>query len=311
MNRYLALGLLLLLLPSVLAAQPDPNAGPAQPPPPPPNRPVDMMPGRFGFNPRTVAAEATPRGLFLLADGVLARYSPGLAQCVTLQLLPPLPPLPPEGNDRQAQQQWFTERALRGTPAAMLPAGEMLYVVYAGILFRVNQNTLTVEKTPLDPQPPHEDPRRLQNASTPPLLKLQADTLYIIRQFDLLAVDVQAGAVITHADLPREMAPPVPMLRGNLNGMELQPPPGAGGVAQAITVVGILAIRNENERMVCILKDDAGVLYRLVGEQTDRLAAQGNLDGKRARVTGVPEGRGAPADVNSILRVQAIQVLGE
>lgn len=308
MNRSLAL-VLLLLLPSVLAAQPDPNV-PGQPPPPP-NRQVNVIPPILNLFARATAVEITPNGLFVLAEGVLARYSPDLEQRATLQLLPPLPPA--EGKDgRQAQQKWLNERALRSAPAAMLPAGDMLYIVYAGNLFRVNQHTLQMEKTPLDPLP-GADFRLVVTALSSPVLKLQEDTLYIIRQYDLIAVDVKTGAVLKRADLPKEMAPLVPAVPFDLGGARLQdekPQPGAVD-ARAITVVGVLASRKDGERVTYLLREETGGTYQLTGEQIDRLAAQGNLDGKRARVTGVPEGRGAPAGVTGILRVQAIQVLGE
>lgn len=315
MHRYLLLVLATLLLPSVLPAQPNPDAGP-EPPPPPIRRadPIDMM-GKFNPNQHVAMAEATPNGLFLLGEGVLARYSPDLEQCATLQLLPPLPPLPmEEGNDKQAMQKWFIERALRNAPPAMLPDGDMLYIVYSGTLFRVNQNTLKVEKTMLEQQPqPGGDLRQMINVSVPPLLKLQQNTLYIIRQSDLFAVDLKTGVVLKRADLPKEMLPILPIPLGPVpDGMQQGGKQfGAGEAARAITVVGMLGSRKVGERMAYLLKDDAGVLYLLAGEQMDRLVAQGDLNGKRARVTGMREQRGVPAGVNSILRVQAIQLLGE
>ncbi|MHB0938673.1 MAG: hypothetical protein ACYDCO_12110 [Armatimonadota bacterium] len=315
MHRYLLLILITLLLPSLLPAQPNPNAGPGQPPPPPPLGQVALMPGRFGFNPRAATAEMTPNGLFLLAEGVLARYSPDLEQCVTLQLLPPMPALPVAGgDDRPAQQKWLTERALRSSPPAMLPSGELLYIVYAGNLFRVNQNTLKLEKTALDPLPePGGEFRQQLNLSTPPLLMMQGDTLYIIRQLDLIAVDLKAFAVLKRADLPKEMAPAMPVMPGPAGlapggkGM----PFGEGEAARAMTIVGALESRKVGEQTIYQLKDEAGVQYQLAGEQIDRLAARGDLNGKRARVTGVPERRDVPPGINSVLRVQAIQLLEE
>jgi len=221
-----------------------------------------------------------------------------------------------DGDDKQAMQKWFNERALRSATPAMLPAGDMLYIVCSGMLFRVNQNTLKAEKTTLDPLPqPGGEVRLIVNIATAPLLQLQGDTLYIVRQVDLIAVDLKTGAVLKRVDLPKEMMPAMPGPIGPMpNGMAPQPggvPFGAGEADRAMTVVGVLGSRKVGERTAYLLKDDAGVLYLLAGEQVDRLAAQGNLEGKRARVTGMLEPRGAPAGINSTLRVQGIQFLGE
>jgi len=313
MNRYLLIALLaFVLLPSVLPAQPDPNGGPGnQPMPPnrPPGQPVPLGPMGPMFNPRNAAVEITPNGLFLLAEGMLVRYSPDLEQCVTLQLLPPLAAMPAEGKGEEAlkaQQKWFRERVLRGSPAAMLPDGDMLYIVYANILYRVNQNTLKMEKTPLDaPQPgPGGDDRMPWNMGMAPLLKLQANTLYVIRQVDLLAVDLKAGT-IKRADLPKELAPAMPM--------PMRQPPG-GGAAEAAraTIVGTLGSRKDGNRTAYTLKDDAGAVYVLTGDQLDQLAGAGNLDGRLARVSGTVETRREmPAGVKGILRVQTFQLLEE
>jgi len=308
MNRYLPVALFICLLPSMLAAQPAPNGGPGNPPPP--DQPGGIMPmGAMMINPRNAAVEVTPNGLFLLAEGVLARYSPDLEQCVTLRLLGPLPPMPMgEGDDaRRAQQVWFRERILRSSPAVMLPSGEQLYLVFANTFFSVNQITLKMEKIPLDPPLPIGDDRVLRNAALAPLLKLQGDTLYIIRQADLLAVDLKAGTILKRAGLPHEMAPPMPQ---PMPPGPQQKPPFQDEAARAITVVGALSARQDGNHAVYTLKDDNGAIYSLTGDHLDGLVGAGKVDGRRARISGTLETRPEmPAGVKGLLHVETFQLL--
>jgi hypothetical protein len=321
MNRYLLLVLFILLLPSLLSAQPDPDAGPGNPPPPP-NRPGGMAPMGPMINPRSAVVEVTPNGLFLLAEGTLVRYSPDLEQCVTLQLIEPLPPMPmgEDDKERQARQLWIRERMLRSAPAAMLPSGELLYIVFADTLFRVNQNTLKVEKTPLDAPEPGGEEGLIRNLNVPPApqLKLHGETLYIIRQADLLAVDVKAGTVLKRAALPRELAPamPLPVPLGPQPNPpfrnEFIRPGGQEEAARAITVVGVLGSRKDGNRAVYTVKDDAGAVYILTGDRLDGLAGTGNVEGRRARVSGTVETRREmPAEVKGILRMETFQLFEE
>ncbi len=156
------------------------------------------------------ALVATEHGLFVLRAGTLARMDPQ-------QLTPALPPLelfgpmpePPQGNDPAAWQAYAKAQLLRLTPGVLIPCHEDLLVVIGEHFARIDQQTFEVKvgvsfaREGAAPEAPR--------LASPPLYHLDGDTLYLLRDTEMLAINIQDGRLHNRAPLP-------PALQGRAMG---------------------------------------------------------------------------------------------
>jgi len=152
----------------------------------------------------------TQYGVFVLKNAALAKFDAATLrqQGAALELfgtLPEQPPVstPPTDQERQAVMAWNKANAMRMSPAAMLAKGDELLIVMNNVLFRVNQRTLTLDTT---------QPKLLAADTNPqswmkPVLELNANTLYILIGFNMVAVNADTAAVLSNGVLPKEMTP--------------------------------------------------------------------------------------------------------
>jgi hypothetical protein len=173
--------------------------------------------------------EITPDGVFVIRNGVVAKFAVGLGTAAgTKELFPALPEPPklseaPTPEEREAMGKWMGLLAERTAAFSVLAREKMLYLVVGTKFFRVNQQTLAVEAQ-ADLMPAPEGLRRGVNTEAP-LLKLDGGVLYVLSGQAFIAVDAQTGAVQTRMTLPKEMFPTANIgnvMRGGNNG------PGGG-----------------------------------------------------------------------------------
>lgn len=347
MRRILLLLLSLVLSILAVSAQPDPDR--AQPEQPfaaaARNQPQPremLMPSQS--DERDAVVEVTPAGVFLLYHGVLARFDPQLAQpTVSLALFGPMPEQPQlqPNMDRDAMVIWQRERMKRMMPGAMIVDGEALLIVCGDTFFRVQQRTLVVE-TKRDLAPRNERDLRANRAA--PLLKLNGDTLYLMRTNELLALQAKTGEAIGQVPLPKEMVlpgmqmqpqnpPPNTPFQANPDGRNRgfgqpqtdaqpfqpggQPQPGRQQpgaqqqpAGQVQTIVGKLVQYKNINNGIWTLKDDGNVEYVLEGDTLDKLLKTDNLTQQRVRVTGMLSSRREQPDFcRGYLHIDTFEVL--
>ena len=171
--------------------------------------------------------ESTPKGFFVLRNGVVVKFDAATMQVAgTKELFGPLPAMP-QGDMRQNPglfRDWFAEHAKRNAPAIMLPADNALVIVIGTTFFRVNQDTLAIgsqtelvpPSAPL-PSSPHAAAMTMPPATSG--YKLIGNTLYLLLPTELLGVNIEDGTVTTRTPLPAALIPqPHPPPRGNPGG---------------------------------------------------------------------------------------------
>ncbi len=303
-----------------------------------------MMNGIGAVNEHDTQLEVTPAGMFVLRAGVLACIDLKLQGQKTLELFGPMPAQPDAVQHDNAAApfqdapnpnfpQWLTEQAKRSAPALMLPDGERLLIVIGDTFFNVNTRTVAIDAqgdladkavpAPVDAQP---QMMILNNpVQTAPIAKVQGDTLYLVREKDVLTVDVKTGKVLGRLALPKQMAPapppPLPM-----QALPPVPPPnppanagpaapfaniGRGATAQVAeaTVVGkvlIIADPVKPNTLAAKLTNDQGKAYLVTGDKCKDLLAVKDLEKKRVRVSGRATEDGAG---NATLEMTDFQVL--
>lgn len=210
MPRILFVLTLLLALSLTALTQPDPNAPPIPIPPVAPNAGGlgGLMGGVMG-----AAAQANLKllllanGVFVLNNGVLARYDPAtLKPQGALDLLDPMPEAPqlpqnPNDQDRAAMLGWFMARLQHGAEPAVLVQDNRFYIVIGTKYFCVNPDTLQIDVK-----------SDLANANLQPLgllgkpqLTLTDGVLYVAQNQELLSVDPATGKVTARVSLPKRM----------------------------------------------------------------------------------------------------------
>ncbi len=189
------------------------------------NRPAGGMGGNRGGmfgggQQNTAQMEITANGIFVLDNGVLAKFDPtSLKQAgVSLELFGPLaerPTMstPPTDAEQQAMRTWMMDYMKRTSPPTMLAQGDELLIVMGNSYFRVNQLTMAIDATQAtlitpstEAQP--QNPRPMMNSK--PVLLLAGNMLYILLNGNLVKVNAETGAVLCSNALPKEMTPPAP-----------------------------------------------------------------------------------------------------
>jgi len=184
--------------------------------------------GRQGSGAMTTLMLNTPKGLFTLRSGVLAKYDLATLQPVkTLALFGAAPELPAGNAQRADRDKYYAEIAKRNAPAIMLTTkdGGLIIVIGDGFA-RINQDTLKVDASSslVDPKAPPVDPNAPRAIEPVPGYLLVDTTLYLMRGKEMLAVNTTDGKVSTRSALPKELLPlPMPSFQRGGGG------PGGGG----------------------------------------------------------------------------------
>jgi len=156
----------------------------------------------------------TPKGLFALRDGVLAKYDIAtLKPAQELQLFGPMPAPPADFTDNTARQKYFSEFQRRTAPAIMIPKDTSLLVVVSDGFARINQDTLKVEAS-ADLTPAGGTTtaagggmgRGFQQAAAPGFL-LNGNTLYVMTGKEMLSINITDGKILARTALPQDLQP--------------------------------------------------------------------------------------------------------
>ena len=179
-----------------------------------------QMPGNMGSGDMTI----TKYGLFVLKGGVLAKFDAATLkqQGAALELFGPMLKAPTPGvvsttQDHSTLMTWSIASGIRRCPAAMLAKDDELLIVMYNSVFRVNQQTMTLDTTQAkllvdDPQNPNmSSPWMVMNLGKPVLL-LNEKVLYILLGTNLVAVNSDTADVLINGALPKEMAPKTPAM---------------------------------------------------------------------------------------------------
>jgi hypothetical protein len=172
----------------------------------------------------------TPKGLFALRAGVLARLAPATLKVdKEMKLFGEMPALPAEGADSAARMKYYEELQKRNAPALMLVKDASLLVIIGDGFARINQETLATEKA-LSLKDPKEvvDPNQRFRQEPVPGYLLVGDTLFLMRSKEVMSINVTEGKIITRQPLPPELQTVQPNYQGNRGGGGRGPGGGGG-----------------------------------------------------------------------------------
>lgn len=150
----------------------------------------------------------TPKGLFTLRNGVLARYNAtSLKLEQELQLFGPAPTAPADFTDRAAVQKYFTDMQQRMAPAIMFARENSLILVVGDGFARINQETLKPEATTKLAAATAPDPNAQGNRTTEPTPGYLAveNILFLMRGKEIMSINMQDGKIVARASLPQEL----------------------------------------------------------------------------------------------------------
>ncbi len=216
MMQRVLVAVLALSLAACVFAQPDPNQ-------PGGGRQGGGQGGNFQapMTDDNTKFEVNAYGIFVIHNGVVAKYNANLNPVGVKELFDPLPPQPKAANpqnvtveERANIQAWSQLLSERQGPFAQIVKDEMLHLVIGARYFRVNMKTLGVEakaelKTPAADADAAANPQgRGLFMRQAPMLKLDGNTLFVLGNQSLFAVNTASGAV-TNAVMPKEMFPTV------------------------------------------------------------------------------------------------------
>ena len=304
--------LLLMLCAYCANAQPDP----LHPQPDVPDKKGGLAVAQRVLN-ELLAAQQTsmtlaPQGLFVLRNGILLKLdAKTLRKLGTVDLFGAMPERQP-GN-AEAERLYYTEMVRRLLPAAVVLNDTDLLAVVGEQYFRIDTASLTVKVNRPLGLPFALDAKHLRSwlVGVPPApsLLVNEHTLYISQPDEVIACNIQDGAVQAHGPLPLEMQPLFQTLAKLPNGKQ---PKGQQALndPQPMTVVGTL-IQHEENGGFWVIKNDNAEEYVLGGDELPLLTATKNIADRRVRVTGTYSQR---ADVvqygRGYLEITKYQVLG-
>jgi len=292
MKRMLGL-LLLLALASLGFAQPDPNA------PPPPDQRLEMTLMMLRMLDRMPPImKATPDGLFLVHNGILAKYDAEQGQLAgTLPLFgEPFdwpPDYQPQGDDGNL---FLLERMRRMLIAGISSVDHDVLVVLGSQFFRIDANTLQVKivSTVVKPDPLLEAARLLAQPDgmgvvsnpmalfSPPQLELTGRMLHVMRgNNQVISINVDTGNAIAGKLPPAMQQHLIPATK--VGPFAENPAPVGPQDGQPIFSIGrVVAQPNRT-----ILKDELGAEYELRGNLAQTLAKAQGLDNARLLISGI------------------------
>jgi|GEM_PF-2378513 len=149
----------------------------------------------------------TPKGLFALRGGVLAKFNATtLKSEQVVELFGPMPARPADNNNREAMQAYFTELQRRNAPPIMLVKDNSLLVVIGDIFGRFKQDTLEKEAIGYLSAPGAAATDGRGRGEGAPCYLLVDNTLFLMRGAELLSISITDGKV-TRQPLPKELQP--------------------------------------------------------------------------------------------------------
>jgi len=148
----------------------------------------------------------TPKGLFVLRNGVLGKFDPAtLKSVMTLELFGPLPAAPAAG-DRDARQAYSTEVQKRMAAPILLVKDNALLIVIGDGLARIDQDTLKSDALTLNSPNAPAPTGQFRQEGAPGYLLL-GNTLYLMRGTEILSIDVANMKILARGPLPKELQP--------------------------------------------------------------------------------------------------------
>jgi uncharacterized membrane protein YgcG len=200
----------LVLATTILWAQPDPNAAGGNAG----GGPRDGMQGgpppgmRGGMNTQQTLLVNTLKGIFMLRNGVLARFSlDAKADGAPLSVFGPMPAMP-QNADQQTMMKFMQEEQKRNAPAIMVTKDNLLLIVIGDAFFRfdIEKMAQVGEITGLaaaDAPAAGQQGMRMPEAA--PGYLVVGNTLYLARATELLALDITTGKINSRLPLAKEL----------------------------------------------------------------------------------------------------------
>ncbi|MHB0939025.1 MAG: hypothetical protein ACYDCO_24720 [Armatimonadota bacterium] len=150
----------------------------------------------------------TPKGLFVLRNGVLGKFDPAtLKPLQTMALYGELPAQPANNADREAWRVYNAEIQKRMAPPLLLEKDSSLIIVIGDDFARIDQETLEFQTLDLrGPNAPAPAGGRGFRQDAPDYL-LVKDTLYLMKGTEILSVDIANVKVLARGPLPKELQP--------------------------------------------------------------------------------------------------------
>lgn len=260
--------------------------GPGQPPAVPPNRQpkvaARVVRDLLSLEQKAIV-QSTPRGVFVLRNGVLAQLDPQTLQPKTmLDLFPPVAPAAPRAPFATAPEIPNVERMY---PASLLLLEDDLLILIGDRLFRVDAAAGKLRYDADLSGPFGQAANRWRELVAPPALELKGDILYIVRATQMCAVDVREGKLLRTVLLPTQMQQAniarAPQARQDRPAN--QPPPEP---PREVTLVGVMLKQQDGAKTLWTLSTADNTLYLLEGDTLDKLLAAPNPEGIRTRITG-------------------------
>jgi len=181
--------------------------------------------GGMGGN---TAMVSTPKGLFALRAGVLAKINPATLKTEqVLEMFGAMPAAPAQGADEQTRRAYFTELQRRNAPAIMLVKDNSLLLLIGDGFARISQDDITK----LEASASLKDPNAAADGGNNPFGRmaepmpgtlLLTNTLVVMRSKMIYSINIADGKY-TSAALDAKLQPQqMPRMGGG---------PGGGGAA--------------------------------------------------------------------------------
>jgi len=149
----------------------------------------------------------TPNGLFALRSGVLVKFNAATLQQEQIFELFGKVPTPPAANDAAARQVYFADMQRRQAPALLIPRENDLLVIIGDGFARINQMTLAVEaNADLAAAQPAPNAGGFRQEPAPGYV-MHDNTLYLMRNREILALSITDGKILSRTALPQELQP--------------------------------------------------------------------------------------------------------
>lgn len=152
----------------------------------------------------------TPKGLFALRAGVLAKYDiKTLTLGKLISFFGPAPEVPKEGADRAAMMKYWAEMQRRQAPAILIAKDNSLLLIIGDGFARVNQDTLLMEasadfSTPATAEAAGGQTMRMNEGA--PGYMLIDNTLILMRSKEIISISITDGKFV-RKPLPVELQP--------------------------------------------------------------------------------------------------------
>jgi len=312
-TRYFLLLTIAFSLSGLALAQPDPaNPQPVKPPAAQQPKGLEVLLAELikeGMRLQAQPAQVTPaaQALYVYRHGTLAKYDPNMQLVKAVELFGPMPGPAGAVPTEPEKQKLFLETLKRIVPAAITVQRERIIISVGDQFFVLDAETLEkkVDANIAGDLQPLQQLERLPSLLQPPALTVGEKSVMLSRGNKLTIISLADGKVQKTVELPPSM---------NLNPFQPGKPIAAGDkpAPRDITVVGAIVRHPEITDWQCwTVRDDEGAEYVLTGEQAKTIAAKGNPEGQRFRITGtlITEWAALPKFAKGLLTVKTAQAL--